>query len=214
VDGKYAEVKASDSSYGRLGFIGLTDAQYRALKDGIEFSIFVVCNAKTPELLEIIEFDSKVLLPEKPKVECTYYWYRSQLERCRSVVNPNREKSQVGQPLVIVAPGSAPGGDSPMPKQSNTGSISARIRRLAGTADAHLYVGFSKSELSRANLQHGQRVELDLNGKAQIVGTVKTSGSTPWLAPGEDTSNAAIDTILRRAGFSYGDDVPSHFRAL
>jgi hypothetical protein len=83
VDGRYAEVKTSDGPYSRLGFIGLTDAQFRALKEGTSFSIFLVCNAKTPSELEIVEFDAERLLGREPKVECTYYWYRSHLDKCR-----------------------------------------------------------------------------------------------------------------------------------
>ena len=84
VDGKYAEVKTSLSPYSKLGFIGLTEAQYKALRSGVEFSIFVVCNSSDPANLQIIEIAAVDLRNEEPKVVPTYYWYRSQLERCRS----------------------------------------------------------------------------------------------------------------------------------
>ena len=84
VDGCYAEVKASRNEYAKLGFIGLSDAQYAALSNGVDFRLFVVCNLKDTTNLEVIEFRASDLLPEKPKVECTYYWYRTQLEKCRN----------------------------------------------------------------------------------------------------------------------------------
>jgi hypothetical protein len=83
VDGKYAEVKTSQDPYSKLGFIGLTRAQYEALSDGIDFSVIVVCNARDPANLEVIEIPAANLRQEAPTVEPTYYWYRSQLERCR-----------------------------------------------------------------------------------------------------------------------------------
>jgi hypothetical protein len=83
VDGRYAEVKTSREPYSKLGFIGLTAAQFKALKDGVDFGIFVVCNSKDPTNLEVIELAGSDLLKEKPKIEPTYYWYRSQLEKCR-----------------------------------------------------------------------------------------------------------------------------------
>ena len=45
VDGRYAEVKSSRAPYAKLGFIALTAAQFKALEDGVDFSIFVVCNS-------------------------------------------------------------------------------------------------------------------------------------------------------------------------
>lgn len=84
VDGRYAEVKTSRAPYSKLQFIGLTDSQYAALtKDGADFSIFIVCNACDPDNIEVIELRAGDLLRERPKVESTYYWYRSQLEKCR-----------------------------------------------------------------------------------------------------------------------------------
>jgi hypothetical protein len=83
VDGRYAEVKSSRQPYSRLGFIGLTKNQYKALKEGVDFTIFVVCNLNDPINLEVLEIPAIKLLAEKAKIEPTYYWYRSQLEKCR-----------------------------------------------------------------------------------------------------------------------------------
>jgi hypothetical protein len=84
VDGRYAEVKTSRAPYSELGFIGLTKAQFKALTDGVDFSVFVVCNSNDPANLEVVEILAADLLRETPKIEPVYYWYRSQLEKCRS----------------------------------------------------------------------------------------------------------------------------------
>jgi hypothetical protein len=84
VDGRYAEVKTSKGPYKRLGFIGLTGNQFKALKGGVDFNIFIVCNLNDPANLEIIEFAASALLAEEPKVEPHYYWYRPQIEKCRN----------------------------------------------------------------------------------------------------------------------------------
>ena len=81
VEGRYAEVKTSLKPYAQLGFVGLTQNQYEALERGVEFSLFLVCNLAEPERLEVIEIPASGLLNEPPKRECTYYWYRSQLNR-------------------------------------------------------------------------------------------------------------------------------------
>jgi hypothetical protein len=104
VDGRYAEVKSSDDPYTKLQFIGLTDAQYAALAaliEGVPFSIFLVCNAKVSDHLDVIEFDAAELLKERPKIECTYYWYRTHLDKCResagyfaSPEKPSNDSSQ------------------------------------------------------------------------------------------------------------------------
>lgn len=83
VDGRYAEVKSSRAPYAKLGFIGLTDAQFKALNEGVDFRVFVVCNTSSVDAIEVLELSASDLRTEKPKVESTYYWYRSQLERCR-----------------------------------------------------------------------------------------------------------------------------------
>lgn len=83
VDGRYAEVKSSRGPYSRLGFIGLTENQYKALTNGTDFSLFMVCKLKDPANLEVVEITAAQLLTEEPKIALTYYWYRSQLETCR-----------------------------------------------------------------------------------------------------------------------------------
>ena len=83
VDGQYAEVKTSQKPYADLGFIGLTQNQHTALENGTEFTLFLVCNLRDPDALEVIELPGRNLLRETPTVECTFYWYRSQLEAVR-----------------------------------------------------------------------------------------------------------------------------------
>jgi hypothetical protein len=83
VDDRYAEVKSTRGPYSKLGFIGLTRAQYKALTDGVDFSVFIVCNVRNPENLEVVELSARDLLKEEPQIEPTYYWYRKQLDRCR-----------------------------------------------------------------------------------------------------------------------------------
>ena len=68
VDGQYAEVKSSRGPYARLGFIGLTDKQYEALRSGVEFLIFLVCNLDDREHLEVVEIPSIKFLPHEPRV--------------------------------------------------------------------------------------------------------------------------------------------------
>jgi hypothetical protein len=82
VDGRYAEVKTSNGPYKKLGFIGLTDNQYKALTDGQDFIIFIVCNLEDPLNPEIKEFSASALLKEEPKRESHYYWYRKQIDKC------------------------------------------------------------------------------------------------------------------------------------
>ena len=84
VDGRYADVKASRAPYAKLGFIGLTDAQFAEMTAGVDFSVFVVCNTQNCEALEVIELTSTQLRAEPPTTATTYYWYRSQLERLRA----------------------------------------------------------------------------------------------------------------------------------
>jgi hypothetical protein len=83
VDGVYAEVKSSKGPYSKLGFIGLTDNQLRALQDGTDFTLFLVCNLAKPDDLEVIEIRGQDLRREPHKTECHHYWYRPQLERIR-----------------------------------------------------------------------------------------------------------------------------------
>jgi hypothetical protein len=94
------------------------------------------------------------------------------------------------------------------------GTITSRIRRLAKSDDAPLYVQFGKADLDRTDLVHGQRIMIEFQQGVSITGTVKTTGSTPWLSPGEDNSNFDIDAELRRAGLKHGDNVESRFRTL
>ena len=83
--------------------------------------------------------------------------------------------------------------------------LTAHIRRLA--SDGHeLYIRLTSADLSRCGFKHGQAIELRIR-EIHVRGVVKTSGATPWLAPGRGNSNRAITATLREAGFNHGDDV-------
>lgn len=60
------------------GFVGLTDKQFEVLQAGERLTLFIVCNLADPEAIEIVEIPSERLRSAEPKVECTYYWYRTQ----------------------------------------------------------------------------------------------------------------------------------------
>ena len=87
----------------------------------------------------------------------------------------------------------------------------AHIRRLASDG-GRLYVRIGAEDVRRLNLSHGQVVHLTLDRGVRVSGIVKTSGASPWLAPGPDGSNSAITADLRKAGFDHGDDVPATLR--
>jgi hypothetical protein len=88
----------------------------------------------------------------------------------------------------------------------------AHVRRLS-TAGTTLYIRIGNSDVSRLGLAHGQAVEIDLRG-VRIDGVVKTSGGSPWLAPGHRGSNAAITSALRGAGLDHGMDIHATLRPL
>ena len=64
------------------------------------------------------------------------------------------------------------------------------------------------ADVLRLGVEHGQAIEVHLAG-VQVLGIVKTSGGSPWLAPMPGNSNAAITTLLRGAGLEHGMDVPA-----
>jgi hypothetical protein len=76
-------VKTSLKPY-KLQFTALTGAQFSALTDKVDFSLFVVGNSRDPANLEVIEILAADLFREKPEIAPTYYWPRKQLERCCS----------------------------------------------------------------------------------------------------------------------------------
>lgn len=202
VDGKYAEVKTSDAPYSKLGFIGLTDAQFRELKKGTPFSIFVVCNARQPDQLEVIEFDATELLKQEPKVECTYYWYRRHLDKCRaSALLPANSRTPAP------APNPSPKEQESLAQPRPAGEVTAHIRRLAATADADLYVRLENRDVERLRLSDRQLVSLLLADGPAILGMLRSSGGSSWIAPGPGSSNAAISALLRGAGLGHGSDV-------
>jgi hypothetical protein len=86
-----------------------------------------------------------------------------------------------------------------------TFSFIAHIRRLSA-AGSVLYIRIGNSDVSRLGLQHGHAIEIDL-GRVRIAGVVKTSGGSPWLAPGPGSSNAAITNAIHRAHLEHGADV-------
>jgi len=82
--------------------------------------------------------------------------------------------------------------------------MTARIRQLSSTGE-QLYIQWMRAELSSLGLDHMTAVSVELPGSEIVRGVVKTSGSTPWLAPGAD-SNARITEVLRGAGFEHKDE--------
>jgi 3-methyladenine DNA glycosylase Tag len=84
-------------------------------------------------------------------------------------------------------------------------SLVAHVRRLSSSGST-LYIRIGTSDISRLELRHGQEIQIDL-GRVRIEGIVKTSGGSPWLAPGLRGSNAAITAALRAAGLDHGMDV-------
>ena len=92
-------------------------------------------------------------------------------------------------------------------------NLVAHVRRLASDG-VRLYVRIDGTDVARLHLTHGQRVEIDMGGKVCVRGIVKTSGGSPWLAPGQNSSNAAITSALRNAGLEHGDDIHAVIRCL
>lgn len=91
--------------------------------------------------------------------------------------------------------------------------LTAHIRRLGTTTD-QLYIRFAQPDLTRLGLGHGDTVEMSLGDRVRIIGVVKTSGASPWLAPSREYSNRTITERLRDAGFAHGHDVPAMARKL
>src|SRR5579863_3668843 len=92
----------------------------------------------------------------------------------------------------------------------SSSALSDHIRRLS-TQGSVLYIRIDNSDIARLGLRHGEAIEMDL-GRARVFGIVKTSGDSPWLAPGLGFSNASITAALRQAGFDHGMDVPATIR--
>src|SRR5215467_5533222 len=84
-------------------------------------------------------------------------------------------------------------------------SLVAHIRRLSA-AGSVLYIRIGASDVLRLGLTHRQEIEMYLN-RIRIVGILKTSGGSPWLAPVPGSSNASITATLRAAGLEQGMDV-------
>jgi hypothetical protein len=80
VDQTYAEVKSSRQPYAQLGFVGLTHSQQEALQNGPDFILFLVCNLADPGHEQIFEVRSSDLRSQKPTIEPTYYYKRTQLD--------------------------------------------------------------------------------------------------------------------------------------
>jgi len=212
VDGRYAEVKTSDGPYSRLGFIGLTDAQYRELRQGTPFSIFVVCNAKLPDELEVIEFDAAELLRVEPKIESTYYWYRSHLDKCRH--SSDGKRAAHAQEIEQPSPRYAAPATQIAESQSAPNECIVYVRRLAANNDADLYIRFAREDVERLNLSDRQPVRVGLGGGIVIDGSIRTTSSSPWLSPASGSSNADISALIAAAGLKHGDDRPAIISAL
>lgn len=87
-------------------------------------------------------------------------------------------------------------------------SLTARIRRLSRDGD-QLYVQFIRRELDALDLRHLTSVTMRIDGCCQVGGIMKTSGATPWLAPGDGWSNQSITAALRKHGLAHGQDLPA-----
>jgi hypothetical protein len=83
-------------------------------------------------------------------------------------------------------------------------SLTAFVRRL-NKSGSPLYIRLSRADLSRLDLNHGDAVQLDLDG-LMVRGVVKTSGGSPWLAPMPD-EKGDISQALVDAGLTHGRDV-------
>jgi len=81
VDGRYAEVKSKGADFDRFDFITLTYKQEKALRDGMDFLIFLVCYSKHPEALDIREFTSTQLSDEEPIEYPSYEYSRAKVHR-------------------------------------------------------------------------------------------------------------------------------------
>jgi len=79
IDGVPAEVKCKQLPWARVDFIGLTDNQHDALRNGERFILFVVCNLAGDGPPEIVEIPSEGLADATFRVESTHYLYGSQL---------------------------------------------------------------------------------------------------------------------------------------
>src|SRR3989442_13553177 len=79
VDGKYVEVKSSNGPYSKLGFTYLTQTQHRALLDGVDFDLFIVCNVAHPAALDVLRIPAALLKAVEPTVEAISYCSRPQL---------------------------------------------------------------------------------------------------------------------------------------
>ncbi len=80
VDRIPAEVKCKRMPWSKLDFVGFTDNQRRALDQGEQFLLFVVCNLIDPTAPEIIEIKSQTLRAATFKVESTHYIYGKELK--------------------------------------------------------------------------------------------------------------------------------------
>lgn len=83
VDGQPAEVKAKSHPYDRFDFFPVTQNQQEAIKNGPEFTLFLVCNVNDPDNLEIFEISSHQLRQCEPTVEATYYYWKRHIDPMR-----------------------------------------------------------------------------------------------------------------------------------
>ena len=91
--------------------------------------------------------------------------------------------------------------------------MTVHVRRLSASDDAALYLRLNNGALAAAGIDPDTPVTVELPGPCTVAGVVKTSGGSPWLAPGRRSSNAAITETLRASGFEHGDDVAARLRA-
>jgi len=74
VDGQYAEVKAKDKPFRAFDFFFMSENQYRAVLEGPEFLLFLVCGVADASGVQIFEIPSARLRSLHPKSETHYYY--------------------------------------------------------------------------------------------------------------------------------------------
>ncbi len=81
---KYIEVKSTKKPYRDLEFITLTKNQYKALKDGIKFDIYLVCSVMSSSPI-IYVIKSTELAKKEPRVIESYEYRRSLLDSIHKI---------------------------------------------------------------------------------------------------------------------------------
>ena len=84
--------------------------------------------------------------------------------------------------------------------------LTCKIRRLS-KAGHDLYIQFDRRELDRQGFRECEPVQLNVNGRCQVRGLVRTKGSVCWLGPASGFANQRITRLLRLEGLAHGSQV-------